>query len=65
VTFVVNWKLVFETSGHLAVVEKHWDIVPEAGKVLLGELQWDFDPSYSVVVIQQASLESDFEKILQ
>lgn len=64
-TFVEDWKLVFETSGLLAVVEKHWDIVPEDGKVLLVDLNWDFDPSYSVVVILQASLVSDFEKILQ
>ena len=49
----------------VAVDEKNWDIVPEIGKMLLGDLQWDFDHSYSVVVILQASLESDFAKIMQ
>ena len=35
-------KVVFESPGHFAVNENHWDVVP---KELLGALEWDFDPS--------------------
>ena len=47
-----------------AVDEKHQDIVPETGKMLFGALEQVFGSNYFVVVIQQASLEPDFEKIL-
>ena len=46
----------------VAVDEKNWDTVPETGKVLLGALEQNFGSNYSVVVVHQASLESDFEK---
>ena len=57
--------VLIEESDLLMVAEdeKDWDIAP--GMVLLGALEQDFGSKYSVVVIHQVSLESDFEKSLQ